>query len=62
MKSLKTLLVNLFEDLVHSLKTGESTIRLPSGGKVFIDRWGGTRINPSETFRRIGDKKPKLSQ
>jgi hypothetical protein len=42
------------EDTAHWIKTGESTIRCCNDGdhhKVYINEWGGTRVDPSETFR-----------
>ena len=42
------------EDAFHKFKTGESTIRCCNDGewhKVYIDEWGGTRVDPSGIFR-----------
>lgn len=40
-----------FEDWIHWIKTGESTIHCEAGHKVFLDRYGGSRIIPSECYR-----------
>jgi hypothetical protein len=45
------------EDTVHYFNTGEGTIHCEAGHKVFIDPWGGTRIDPSEFLRSEGGKK-----
>ena len=42
------------EDTAHWLKTGESTIRCYNDGdhhKVYINEWGGTRVDSLEIFR-----------
>ena len=45
------------EDTAHYFKTGESVTYGNGGHRVYIDRWGGTRINPSEVFRSEGGKR-----
>lgn len=50
-KTIKRKIQEWFEDFTHKLKTGESTIRFSDGHKVYINEFGGTRVNPSEILR-----------
>lgn len=45
------------EDTIHYFKTGESVTYGKGGHRVYLDRWGGSRIDPSEFFRSEGAKK-----
>lgn len=53
-ENLKQKFSEWLEDTAHWLNTGESTIRCYNDGghhKVYIDEWGGTRVDSSEIFR-----------
>jgi hypothetical protein len=54
-ETLRRKLREWLEDTAHGWRTGESTIRCCNDDgewhKVYIDEWGGTRVDPSEIFR-----------
>lgn len=63
-RTIKRKIQEWFEDFTHKLKTGESTIRRSDGYKVYINQFGGTRVNPSEILRlkKVREELEFLSQ
>lgn len=53
----KLLFKRWLRDTAHYLKTGENVTYGKGGHRVYLDRWGGSRIDPGEFFRSEGAKK-----
>ena len=49
--AVKRWLKEWLEDTVHYFKTGESTIHCEAGHVVYIDSWGGSRVDPKGFLR-----------